>query len=214
MLPFPSVYKGWCIHAAVCRECDDILKIPPRDRVDLSVVMSKKGYVRIPIISKMIVPIIREAVAENPGITYQSIREIMKPYAKAFTLIEALTWHITIRPSQTPSDSMHHKRLLIHRAIATLDKRSRANHPVFTPHFSFSFFLYKRKLSSFLQELTTNLWTLGFVSHQCWDYCQYFCRDYYFLESGLLPTIKNSPQAVASMELGNVPFNKTTLVSI
>ena len=31
---------------------------------------------------------------------------------------------------------------------------------------------------------------------------------------GLLPTIKNSPQAVALMELGNVPFNKTTLVSI
>jgi hypothetical protein len=31
---------------------------------------------------------------------------------------------------------------------------------------------------------------------------------------GLLPTIKNSPQAVASTELGNVPFNETTLVSI
>jgi hypothetical protein len=31
---------------------------------------------------------------------------------------------------------------------------------------------------------------------------------------GLLPLIKNSPQAVASTELGNVPFNKTTLTSI
>jgi hypothetical protein len=31
---------------------------------------------------------------------------------------------------------------------------------------------------------------------------------------GLLPTIKNSPQAVTSMELGNVPFNETTLASI
>ncbi len=31
---------------------------------------------------------------------------------------------------------------------------------------------------------------------------------------GLLPTIKNSPQAVASMELDNVPFNETTLASI
>jgi hypothetical protein len=31
---------------------------------------------------------------------------------------------------------------------------------------------------------------------------------------GLLPTIKNSPQAVASTKLGNVPFNETTLVSI
>ena len=34
------------------------------------------------------------------------------------------------------------------------------------------------------------------------------------LNLGLLPTIKNSPQAVASTVLGNVPFNKTTLVSI
>ncbi len=31
---------------------------------------------------------------------------------------------------------------------------------------------------------------------------------------GLLPTIKNSPQAVASTKLGNVPFNETTLASI
>ncbi len=31
---------------------------------------------------------------------------------------------------------------------------------------------------------------------------------------GLLPTIKNSPQAFASTELGNVPFNETTLASI
>jgi hypothetical protein len=31
---------------------------------------------------------------------------------------------------------------------------------------------------------------------------------------GLLPTIKNSPQAVASTELGNKPFNETTLASI
>jgi len=31
---------------------------------------------------------------------------------------------------------------------------------------------------------------------------------------GLLPTIKNSPQAVAPTELGNVPFNETRLTSI
>jgi len=38
----------------------------------------------------MIVPIIRGAVADNPGITYQSIHEIMKPYAKAFTLTDSI----------------------------------------------------------------------------------------------------------------------------
>jgi hypothetical protein len=31
---------------------------------------------------------------------------------------------------------------------------------------------------------------------------------------GMLPTIKNSPMAVDSMELGNVPFTKTTYASI
>jgi hypothetical protein len=74
----------------VCRECDNILKIPPRDRVDSSVVVSKKGYVRIPIKAKMIVPIVRDAVADDPGVTYQSIREIMKPYAKEFTLTDSI----------------------------------------------------------------------------------------------------------------------------
>ena len=87
-----TVYEhvGWCIHAAVCREGDDILKIPPRDRVDLSVVGTQKGYLRISIKAKMIVPIIREAVADNPGISYKSIREIMKPYAKEFTLTDSI----------------------------------------------------------------------------------------------------------------------------
>ena len=31
---------------------------------------------------------------------------------------------------------------------------------------------------------------------------------------GVIPTIKNSPLAVASMEPGNIPFNETTLASI
>jgi hypothetical protein len=63
-----------------------------------------------------------------------------------FTLIEALTWHITIRPSQTPFVSTHHKCLSIRRTFATLDKRSRA--PVlFYPHcFSFLFFIKKKTI--------------------------------------------------------------------
>jgi hypothetical protein len=87
-----TVYKhvGWCIHAAVCRECNDILKISPRDRVDSSVVVPKKGYLHIPIKAKMIVPIIKDAVADDPGVTYQSIREIMKPYAKGFKLTDSI----------------------------------------------------------------------------------------------------------------------------
>ena len=95
-----TVYEhvGWCIHAAVCQEGDNILKIPPRDRVDLSVVGTQKGYLRISIKAKMIVPIIREAVADNPGVTYKSIREIMKPYAKEFTLMDSIVQDGKISP--------------------------------------------------------------------------------------------------------------------
>ena len=38
----------------------------------------------------MIVPTIKDAVADNPGITYQCIREIMKPYAKEYTLTDSI----------------------------------------------------------------------------------------------------------------------------
>jgi len=87
-----------------------------------------------------------------------------------FTLIKVLK-HITIKPSRTYSVSMHRKHPTLSRTDATLDKRSRANHPTFPPPFFFLIFLCKRKLSSFLREPTTILWTLGFVSHQCRDYC-------------------------------------------
>ena len=45
---------------------------------------------RIPIGAKFVVPIIKDTVADNPGITYQSIREIMKPYAEEYTLTDSI----------------------------------------------------------------------------------------------------------------------------
>ena len=45
---------------------------------------------RISIGAKFVVAIIKDAVADNPGITYQSIREIMKPYAKEYTLTDSI----------------------------------------------------------------------------------------------------------------------------
>ena len=44
----------------------------------------------IPIGAKFVVPIIKNAVADNPGIAYQSIREIMKSYAKEYTLTDSI----------------------------------------------------------------------------------------------------------------------------
>ena len=45
---------------------------------------------RIPIGAKFVVLIIKDAVADNPGITYQSIQEIMKSYAKEYTLTDSI----------------------------------------------------------------------------------------------------------------------------
>ena len=86
-----SFYKkcGWIVHDAISREGDDILKIPPKDRIDASMA-EKWCYLRIPIGSKMIVATIKDAVSDNPGISYQLIREIMKPYAKDYTLSDSV----------------------------------------------------------------------------------------------------------------------------
>ena len=87
-----TVYEnsGWHIHQAICREGDDHLKIPFKDVVDPEIVLAKKGYLRVPIKARFLVAIIKDAVSENPGITYQAIREIMKPYAKEYALTESI----------------------------------------------------------------------------------------------------------------------------
>jgi len=71
-------------------------------------------------------------------LTFQLIR---------FTLIEVLT-HITIKPSWQYFVSMHRKRPTLSRTDATLDKRSRANHPVFPPIFLFYFFYVKENFQA------------------------------------------------------------------
>ncbi len=50
----------------------------------------KKGFLHIPIKAKMVVHIIKNAVADNPGISYQSIQEMMKSYAKEYTLTDSI----------------------------------------------------------------------------------------------------------------------------
>ena len=83
-------HSGWVVHTAICREGDDVLQIPPKDWIDQSEIETKKGSMGIPIGAKFVVPIIKNAVADNPGIAYQSIREIMKPYAKENTLTDSI----------------------------------------------------------------------------------------------------------------------------
>jgi hypothetical protein len=66
-------HSGWVVHTAVCRECDDVLQIPPKYRIDLSITETKKGFLHIPIKAKFVIAIIKDAVADNPGFSYQSI---------------------------------------------------------------------------------------------------------------------------------------------
>ena len=74
-----------------------------------------------------------------PHLTFQFIR---------FTLIKALTWHITIKPSQTSFVLKHHKCSPLQRTYATLDKRSRAI-VLCPPLFSFLFSSKKNIQASF-----------------------------------------------------------------
>ncbi len=66
-------HSGWVVHTAVCWECDNVLHIPPKYRINPSITETKKGFLRIPIKAKFVVAIIKDAVADNPGISYQSI---------------------------------------------------------------------------------------------------------------------------------------------
>ncbi len=50
----------------------------------------KKGFLRIPIKAKFVITIIKDAVADNPGISYQFIQEMMKPYAKEYILTDSI----------------------------------------------------------------------------------------------------------------------------
>jgi hypothetical protein len=83
-----SEKNGWTVHSAVCREGDDILKIPPKDVYDGS--SERKIALRTPLKSKWAVPYITKAVLDNPTISYQMMRELMKPYANDYALTDSI----------------------------------------------------------------------------------------------------------------------------
>ena len=89
-MPCSNEYSGWIVHTAICREGDDILKIPPKDRIDRSMMDAQKRFLHIPIKAKFLVAIIKDAVADSPGITYRSIQEIIKPYPKEYMLMDSI----------------------------------------------------------------------------------------------------------------------------
>jgi hypothetical protein len=81
---------GWTANCVVTRDGDCLLEIPEKDRCDSMEINPRKRALTTPLKSKMVVPIILGAVAETPGITYQSLREILKPYTKDYAVTDSI----------------------------------------------------------------------------------------------------------------------------
>jgi hypothetical protein len=80
----------WRIQTAICREGDDILKIPPKDKYNAAIEKDRKHALRKHIRSKYVVPFIKAAIGDNPGMAYQAMRDIIKPYAKDYALTDSV----------------------------------------------------------------------------------------------------------------------------
>jgi hypothetical protein len=77
---------GWQVHCAICREGNDILKIPPKDKID----PNDKVLARTPFRSKWFCPIIQGEVLDNPGASYSVLKELLRPYANDDAITDSL----------------------------------------------------------------------------------------------------------------------------
>ncbi len=75
-----SVQYGWQVTKACCRFGDNFSIIPHKNMV-----MEDKGL-RPPFKSKWVGHVIWNAVEDTPGLTYQMMREILKPYMNEYVL--------------------------------------------------------------------------------------------------------------------------------
>ena len=80
---------GWTVHAAVCREGGDVLKIPPKYRV-AEAELSTRRSITTPLKSRMLVPFLLNVVAANPGIPYQYLREVLLPYSRGYAMTDSI----------------------------------------------------------------------------------------------------------------------------
>ncbi len=75
-----SVQYGWQFTKACCRFGDDFSIIPQKH-----VVMEDKGL-RPPFKSKLVGHVLWNAVEDTPGLTYQMMHDILKPYINNYVL--------------------------------------------------------------------------------------------------------------------------------
>ena len=78
---------GWTCSTAVVREGDDLASIPDDDMLNYE---GNRGIMKTPLSHQWMVPIIRFAVEKNPGIDYEALRNLMRPYAKDYAITNAL----------------------------------------------------------------------------------------------------------------------------
>ncbi len=90
---------GWRVQTAICCEGDHILKIPPKDKYNAAIEKDRKHALCTPIKSKYVVSFIKAAVGDNPGMAYQAMRDIMKPYAKDYALTDSVLQEARITQS-------------------------------------------------------------------------------------------------------------------
>jgi hypothetical protein len=84
-----SENAGWTAHIVVCREGDDLLKIPPNQRID-GIDDNDTSPLRTPFKSKWLTPIIQSAVLDSPGVSYGTLREILKQYGNNYALTDSV----------------------------------------------------------------------------------------------------------------------------
>ncbi len=77
---------GWRCNGAICRKEDDKSQIPMRHRLSTN----PNKPLRTPFKSSMMVPIFKPAVEKNPGLPYDHLRSLLKPYAKDYAITVAL----------------------------------------------------------------------------------------------------------------------------
>jgi hypothetical protein len=72
----------------VCRDGDDLLKIPPNERIDR--IDEDTSPLRTPFKSKWLTPIIQSAVLDTPGVIYGNLREILKQYGNNYAITDSI----------------------------------------------------------------------------------------------------------------------------
>jgi hypothetical protein len=88
-----SENAGWTAHIVVCRNGDNRLKIPPKDRIDRideDAHPEDASPLRTPFKSKWLFPIIQSAVLDTPGVSYGTLREILKQYGNNYTPTDSI----------------------------------------------------------------------------------------------------------------------------